>query len=83
MLEKGILSKNSNIYKLDPFLGRCGLLRVDGRIQKSIVSEEMKHPVLLARKSEIAVIIIRWCHEKVALEEELQRTTSDLMVSES
>ena len=25
----------------------------------------MKHPVLLARKSEIAVII-RWCHEKVA-----------------
>ena len=25
----------------------------------------MKHQVLLARKSEIAVIIIRWCHEKV------------------
>ena len=58
MLEKGLLSKNSNIYKLDPFLDRCGLLRVDGRIQKSIVSEEMKHPVLLARKSEIAVIIM-------------------------
>ena len=26
----------------------------------------MKHPVLLARKSEIAVMIIRWCHEKIA-----------------
>ena len=26
----------------------------------------MKHPVLLARNSEIAVMIIRWCHEKVA-----------------
>ena len=25
----------------------------------------MKHPVLLARNSEIAVMIIRWCHEKV------------------
>ena len=47
-------------------LDRCGLLRVGGQIQKSIVSEEMKHPVLLARKSEIAVMIIRWCHEKVA-----------------
>ena len=81
--EKAILNKKSSIYKLDPFLDRCGLLRVGGRIQKSTVSEEMKHPVLLARKSEIAVIIIRWCHEKVALEEELQRTTSDLMVSES
>ena len=26
----------------------------------------MKHPVLLARNSEIVVMIIRWCHEKVA-----------------
>ena len=64
--ETGILNKKSSIYKLDPFLDRCGLLRVGGQIQKSIVSEEMKHPVLLARKSEIAVMIIRWCHEKVA-----------------
>ena len=64
--EKGILNWKSSIYKLDPFLDRCGLLRVGGRIQKSTVSEEMKHPVLLARKSEIAVMIIRWCHEKVA-----------------
>ena len=66
MGEKGILNKKISIYKLDPFLDRCGLLRVGGRIQKSTVSEEMKHPVLLARKSEIAVMIIRWCHEKVA-----------------
>ena len=64
--KKGVLNKKSSIYKLDPYLDRYGLLRVGGRIQKSIVSEEMKHPVLLARKSEIAVMIIRWCHEKVA-----------------
>ena len=64
--EIGILSKKSGIYKLDPYLDRCGLLRVGGRIQKSTISEEMKHPMLLARKSEIAVMIMRWCHEKVA-----------------
>ena len=64
--EIAILSKKSGIYKLDPYLGRCGLLRVGGRIQKSTVSEEMKHPMLLARKSEIAVMIIIWCYEKVA-----------------
>ena len=64
--ETGILNKKRSIYKLDTFLDRCGLLRVGGRIQKSIVSEEMKHPLLLTRKSEIAVMIIRWCHEKVA-----------------
>ena len=64
--EKRILSKKSSIYKLDPYLDKCGLLRVGGRIQKSAISEEIKHPVLLARNSEIAVMIIRWCHEKVA-----------------
>ena len=64
--QKGILNKKSSIYKLDPYLDRCGLLRVGGRIQKSAVSEEMKHIVLLVRNSEIAVMIIRWCHEKVA-----------------
>ena len=51
---------------LTPYLDRCGLLRIGGQIQKSTVSEEMKHPVSLARKSEIDVMIIRWCHEKVA-----------------
>ena len=45
-----ILNKKSSIYKLDPYLDRHGLLRVCGRIQKSIVSEQMKHPVLLAKK---------------------------------
>ena len=64
--KKGILNKKSRIYNFDPYLNRCGLLRVGGRIQKSTVSEEMKHLVLLARNSEIAVMIIRWCHEKVA-----------------
>ena len=64
--EKVILNKKSNIYKLGPYLDRCGWLRGGGQIQKSKVSEEMKHPVLLARNSEIAVMVIRWCHEKVA-----------------
>ena len=66
MEEKGILNKNSSIYKFEPYLDRCDLLRVGGRIQKSTVSEEMKHPVLLASKNDIGVMIIRCCHEKVA-----------------
>ena len=48
--EKGILNKKSSIYNLDPFLDRCGLLRVGGRIQKSIVTEEMKHPGVVSKK---------------------------------
>ena len=67
--EKGILHKKSGIYKFDPYLDTCGLLRVGGRIQKFSIGEEMKHPVLLARNSEIVVMIIRWCREKVAYSE--------------
>ena len=62
---KGILNKKSSIYKVDSYLDRRGLLRIGGQIQKYAINEEMKHPVLLARNSEIAVMIIRWCHEKV------------------
>ena len=31
-----------------------------------VIREEIKYPVLIARNSEIAVMIIRWCHEEVA-----------------
>ena len=64
--DKEIMNKNSSIYKLDPYLDRCGLLRVSDWIQKSALNEEMKHPMLIARKHEISVMIIRWCQEKVA-----------------
>ena len=55
--EKWILNQKSSIYKLDPYLEKCGLLRVGGQIQKSALSVEMKHPVLIARYSEIAIVI--------------------------
>ena len=36
-----------------------GLLRTGGQIQKFVISEKIKHPVLITRNSEIAAIIIR------------------------
>ena len=45
ILEKErILKKKSSIYMFDAYLYRCGLLRSGGQIQKSVVSEVMKHP---------------------------------------
>ena len=60
------MNKKENIYKLDSHLDRCGILRAGDRIQESTVSEEMKHPVLIAINIEIVVMIIRQCHENVA-----------------
>ena len=72
--EKGIntlrngksISKQSNIYKLDPFLGEKGILRVGGRTKKSTLEYELKHPVLLPREGHITSVIMRYYHEKVA-----------------
>ena len=38
------LMKNSRLLKLDPFLDDHGLLRVGGRLEKSTLPFELKHP---------------------------------------
>ena len=60
------ISKQRNIYKLDPFLEKKGILRVGGRIRKSILEYKLKHPVLLPREGHIASVIMTYYHEKVA-----------------
>ena len=69
--EKGIsasrnsksISKQSSIYKLDPFLDEKGILRVGGRIRKSILEYDL---VLLPREGRITSVIMKYHHEKVA-----------------
>ena len=69
--EKGIkvsqngksISKQGNIYKLDPFFDEKGILRVGRRIRKSILEYD---PVLLPREGHITSVIMRYHHEKVA-----------------
>ena len=60
------ISKQSNIHKLDLFLDKKGILWVGGRIRKSTLEYELKHPVLLPREGQITSVIMRYYHEKVA-----------------
>ena len=60
------ISKQSNIYKLNPFLDEKGILRVRRRIRKSTLEYKLKHPVLLPREGHIASVIKGYYHEKVA-----------------
>ena len=60
------VSKQSNIYNLDPFLHKKDNLRVGGRIRKSTLEYKLKHLVLLPRKDHITSVIMRYYHEKVA-----------------
>ena len=56
------VSKSSTLYRLDPYV-KNGILRVGGRLSKSQLPTDMKHPVLLPRKSVVTTLIIRDAHQ--------------------
>ena len=58
--------RTSSIHQLDPFLDKDGVLRVGGRLVKSNLSHELKHPVLVPKYCNISQLIIRYYHEKTA-----------------
>ena len=59
------LKKTSSLYKLDPFVDKNGLLRIGGRIRRADVPLEVKHPLILPKKSHISDLIVRYFHESV------------------
>ena len=42
------------------------MLRVAGRIQKSLVQQEIQHPILLPRDCRITNLIVIGCNDQVA-----------------
>ncbi|XP_063969426.1 uncharacterized protein LOC135157513 [Lytechinus pictus] len=59
------LKKTSCLYRLDPFLDEEGIIRVGGRIDRADVSRDIRHPIILPRKSHITWLLINDCHSKV------------------
>ena len=57
-----MLNGKSQLHKLDPFLDQNGLLRVGSRLQNAELSDLVKHPVVLPRKSHITDLVIRHFH---------------------
>jgi len=57
--------KTSKLHQLDPILDCEGLIRVGGRLGRSAMDVNEKHPILLPRQSQVTKLIIGWCHENV------------------
>lgn len=55
------VSRLSSIYKLTPFLGEHGLIRVQGRLQFSGLSKDSKHPIILPR-CHLSLLLVRHGH---------------------
>lgn len=58
------IPKQSRVNRLSPKL-EDGILRVGGRIEKSTLNHEQKHPILLPKSHPVTTLIIRQTHEKM------------------
>lgn len=55
--------KSSPIYKLSPVLDH-GLLSVGGRLSRTAMPEERKHPIILSKDRHISSLILKHIHER-------------------
>ena len=58
------LRPTSSIFSLDPFIGEDNLLRVGGRLKRSNLNEDTKHPILLPKNHRLSDVVITWCHQR-------------------
>ena len=63
---EGRLKGNSKASQFDPFLDEDGVLRVRGRLHKSYLNDDCKHPALLPKEERVTLFIMQWCHSKCA-----------------
>ncbi|XP_026830877.1 uncharacterized protein LOC113563430 [Ooceraea biroi] len=56
------LPRRSPLLSLRPFFDQNGLLRVGGRLQGALLSYEERHPVILAKRSHLALLLVRDAH---------------------
>ena len=63
--KKTFVPKSSPLYSLSPFLDEEGLLRLGGRIDRSPMSYDIRHPIILGKGSYVAGLLIRQAHENV------------------
>ena len=57
--------RRGKLSQLNPFLDKDGILRVGGRMEKSSEDFEVKHPVILPKKSTAVKHLVRWHHQLI------------------
>ena len=55
---------SSTLSRLDPYLDDTQIMRVGGRLQHSLLSDEEKHPPILSGHSHLAQLVVDWAHER-------------------
>lgn len=58
------MKRSSHLYKLNPVLEE-GVLRVGGRLSRAAMSENSKHPAIVAKDLRVANLILQHIHKEV------------------
>ncbi|XP_056458730.1 uncharacterized protein LOC130392274 [Gadus chalcogrammus] len=65
-LQQGIsIPNDSPLRKLDPVLDCDGLLRIGGRLQRSRLTAEEKHPLIVPGRSHVGALLTSYYHRRV------------------
>lgn len=60
------IAKRSPLSKLNPFIGKDGILRVGGRVQVSdVLGYGERHPILLPKNEHVSSLVVRHHHNKI------------------
>ncbi len=63
--KRNVLKRKSPLAKLNPFMDRTGIIRVGGRLRRSSMTFETKHPVILPPDSHAVRVLVRQIHRTV------------------
>ncbi|XP_071635052.1 uncharacterized protein [Temnothorax longispinosus] len=58
------LPKSNSLIRLTPYLDSEGLLRVGGRLENSLLTDEAKHPCILPKESAFTTLVISDAHSR-------------------
>ena len=59
------VNQSSSLFKLDPFLDSNGVLRVGGILNRSKLTSNEAHPVVLPKTSNITEAVVIWSHKTI------------------
>ena len=60
------LDRRNKISRLDPFLDKDGIIRIEGRLDNYFIKNNCKHPILLPKDGKVTTLIIQHQHKMAA-----------------
>ncbi|XP_038549580.1 uncharacterized protein LOC119883123 [Micropterus salmoides] len=63
--KENTLNKRNKLRQLNAFLDKDNVLRVGGRLSRSALHHDVKHPAILPKKSHVSALLVKHYHERV------------------